>query len=70
MMRMMMNTGRIHVRRAVAGANLAMATTIMMARVRRTRRALSKGPGKRWDQRTGRGKVSGRAKETVKGKVL
>jgi len=42
----MMRTGRISARRAVDGAVLAMTMTMMTARVRRTRRALRKGPGR------------------------
>jgi len=51
----MMRTGRIPVRRAVGGAILAMAMTIIIARVRRTRRAVGKGPRKGSEQRTRRG---------------
>jgi hypothetical protein len=47
----MMTTGRIPVRRAVEGAVLAMAMTMMTARVRRTRKAMGKGGGKGRDQR-------------------
>jgi len=76
----MMTTGRIPVRRAVEGAVLAMAMTMTTARVRRTCRAVRKGPGKGREQRmgsgkgrqlrTGRGKGRGMGRETVKGKVL
>jgi hypothetical protein len=68
----MMRTGRIPERRAVEGAILAMAMTMKMARLRRTRRAVRKGPGKGRDQRTGRGnrKGRGRGRGRVKGKVL
>jgi hypothetical protein len=57
-----------------------MATTMMSARVRRSRRAVGKGPGKGREQRMGRGKGrrlrtesgkgQGRGRDTVKGKVL
>jgi len=43
-------------RRAVEGAVLTMAMTMMMARVRRTPRAVRKGLGKGRDQRMGQGK--------------
>jgi len=43
---MMVSTGRIPERRAVEGAVLAMAMTMMTARVKRTRRAVRKEPGK------------------------
>jgi len=74
----MMTTGRIPERRAVEGAILAMAMTMTTARVRRTHRAVRKGPGKGRVQRMGRGKGRGRqprkgrgrGMETVKGKVL
>jgi hypothetical protein len=61
-----MTPERIPVRRAVEGAILAIEMPMMTARVRRTRRALRKGPGKGRKQRTGRGK----GRETVNGKVL
>jgi hypothetical protein len=67
---MMMRTGRVPERRAVDGAVLAMTKTMTTARVRRTRRAVRKGPGKGREQRMGRGKGRGRGRETVKGKVL
>ena len=67
---MMMRTGQIPERRAVDGAVLAMKMTMMTARVRRTRRAVRKGPGKGREQRMGRGKGRGTERETVKGKVL
>jgi len=41
-----------------------------MARVRRTHRAVKKGPGKGREQMTGRGNGTGRGRETVKGNVL
>ena len=76
----MMRTAQIPECRGVDGVALAIAMTITMARVRRTRRVVSKGPGKGREQmmgrgkgrrlRTGRGKGSGRGRETVKGKVL
>ena len=74
----MMRTGGISERRAVEGAVLTMAMTMTTARVRRTRRAVRKGPGKGREQRMGRGKGRGRqsrkgrgrGRETVKGKVL
>jgi hypothetical protein len=67
---MMMRTGRIPERRAVDGAVLTMTMTMATARVRRTCRAVRKGPGKGREQRMGRGKRRGRGRETVKGKVL
>jgi len=66
----MMTIGRIPVRRAVERAVLAMAMTMMMERVKRTRRALRKGPGQGREQKPGRGKGRGRGREMVKGKVL
>jgi hypothetical protein len=39
-------------------------------RLRRTRRAVRKGPGKGREQRMGWGKGRGRGREMVKGKVL
>jgi len=60
----------------VEGVVLAMAMTMMTARVRRTRRAVRKEPGKGRVQRMGRGKGrgrqrrKGRVRETVKRKVL
>jgi len=76
----MMTTGQIPERRAVEGAILVIAMTITTARVKRTRRAVRKGPGKGREQRMGRGnerrlrmgrgKGRGRGRETVKGKVL
>jgi len=65
-MMIMMRTGRIWEHQAVEGAVLAMAMTMTMARVRRTRRAVRKGPGKRREQQTGM--EIGR--ETIKSKVL
>jgi hypothetical protein len=53
---MMMRTGRIPDGLAVEGAVLAMAMTMTTASVRRTRRAVSKEPGKGRVQRMGRGK--------------
>jgi hypothetical protein len=77
---LMMSTGQILERRAVEGAVLAMAMTMTIARVRRTRRVVRKGLGKRRERwmrrgkgrqlRTGRGKERGSGRETVKGKVL
>jgi hypothetical protein len=67
---MMMTTGLIPVRQAVEGAVLARAITMTTARVRRTCRALRKGPGKGREQTTGRGKGRGRGRETVERKVL
>jgi hypothetical protein len=73
---MMMRTERIPEHRAVESAVLAMAMTITMARVRRTRRALRKEPGKRREQRMRRGKGNAmgrgrrRGRGEVKGKVL
>jgi len=61
-----MKRWRIPVRQAVAGAVLALAMTITMARVRRTCRTVRKGPGIGREQRMGR--VRGRA--MVKGKEL
>jgi len=60
------------------GAVLAMAMTMATARVSRTHRAVTKGPGKARVQRMGRGtgrgrqrrKRRGRRRETVKGKIL
>jgi hypothetical protein len=52
------------------GAIFAMAKTMTMARIRRTRREVREGPGKGREQRMGRGKGRGRGRETVKGKVL
>jgi len=48
----MMRTGRITERHVVEGAVLAMAMTMTMAMVRRTCRAVRKGPGKGREQRT------------------
>jgi hypothetical protein len=64
---MMMRTGRIPERRAVEGADLAMALTMNIARVRRTRRAVRNVAGKGTEQRTGRG--NGRGNGTGKGIV-
>jgi len=66
----MMRTGQIPERRAVDGAVLAIKMRMMTARVRRTRRAVRKGPGKGRELRMGRGNGRGRGRETVKGKVL
>ena len=66
----MMRTAQIPERRGVDGVALAIAMTITMARVRRTRRVVSKGPGKGREHRTVRRKGRGRGRETVKGKVL
>jgi hypothetical protein len=66
----MLRTGRIPERRAVDGAVLAMTMTMMTASVRRTPRAVRKGPGKGREQRMARGKGRGRGRETVKGQVL
>jgi len=72
----MLTTGQIPERRAVEGAVLTMAMTMMTARVRRTRREVRKGPGKGRVHRMGRGKGrgrqpwKGRGRETVKGNVL
>jgi hypothetical protein len=52
------------------GAILAMAKSMTMARMRRTRREVRQGPRKGREQRTGRGKGRGKGRETVKGKVL
>jgi hypothetical protein len=76
MRKMMMRTGLFLERREVEGAVLVIAMTITTARVRRTHRAGRKGPGKRREQRMGRGKVrgmgrgKGRGREMGKGKVL
>ena len=73
---MMMRTARIPEGRAAEGAVLAMAMTMMTPRVRRTRRAVRKKPGKGRVQRMGWGKGSGRQqrkgrrREMVKGQVL
>jgi hypothetical protein len=75
---MMMTTGRIPECRAAEGAVLAMAMTFRTARVRRTHRAVGKGPGKGRVQRIARGQGRGRqqrkgrgsGREMVKGKVL
>jgi hypothetical protein len=69
---MMMRTEQIPECRTVEGAVLAMAMTITIVRVRRTPRAVRKGPGKRSEQRTerGKGKGRGRGRKMVKGKVL
>jgi hypothetical protein len=77
---MMMTSGLIQLRRAVEGAVLATVMAMMTLRVRRTCRAVRKGPGKGRKQRmergkgrrlrTGSGKGRGRGSETVKGKVL
>ena len=49
---MMMRTGQIPEHLTVEGAVLAMAMTMTMERVRRTRREVRKGPGKGRKQRT------------------
>jgi len=74
---MMMGTWWLPQRWALNRPLLVMVT---MARVRRTRRAVRKGPGNVWKQRmrrgqgkllrTGRGKGSGWGRETVKWNVL
>jgi len=70
-MRMMvMRTGGIPERGVVEGAVLEMPMTVRMARVRRTRREVRKGPGKGREQRTGMVKGTGRGRETVKGKAF
>jgi len=66
----MMRTERIPEGRVVERAVLAVAITMTMARVRRTRRAVRTGPGKVREQRSGRGNERGRGRETVKGKIL
>jgi len=74
----MMTTGGIPGRRAVEGVVLAMANKMTTGRVRRTHRAVRKGPGKgrvqRMGQRKRRGrqprKGRGRGMDMVKGKVL
>jgi len=66
----MMRTRRILERRAVEKAILVMAMTMRMVRVRRTVRAVRKGPGMGREQRTGRGKGRGMGRETVNAKVL
>jgi hypothetical protein len=63
-------TGRIPECVAVDGAVLAMTMIMTTATVRRTHRAVRKGPGKGREHRMGRGKERGRGRETVKGKVL
>jgi len=52
----MMRTARIPEGRAVNGAILALAMKMTMVRVRRTRRAVRKRPGKGREQWMGRGK--------------
>jgi len=64
----MMKTGRISERRAVEGAILAMAMKMMTVRVKKTRRAVRKGPGKGRAQRMGRGKGWGRGRQWRKGR--
>jgi hypothetical protein len=64
----MMRTERIPECGAAEGAVQAMSMTMTVARVRRTRRAVRKGPAKGWKQRTGRIKETER--ETERGKVL
>ena len=75
-----MTTGLIPVRRAVEEAVLVMAMTVTTTRVRRTHRAVRKGPGMGREERMGRGtgrrlrtgrrRERGSGKETVKGNVL
>jgi hypothetical protein len=65
-----MRTWRIPQRQAGEGAVLAMAMTTKMARVKRTRREVRHGLAKGREQRTGRGKGSGRGREMVTGMVL
>ena len=52
------------------GAILAMARTMMTARVRRTRRAVSKAPGKGREHRMGKGKGKGKGKGNSKWKNI
>ena len=65
-----MRTWQMPVGREVEGAVLAIAMTMTMAKVRRTRRVVSKCLQKGREQRTGRGQGRGRGTETVKGKEL
>jgi len=76
----MTKSGLMLERRVVEEAILAMEITMTTARVRRTLRAVGKGPGKGREQRIGRGKgrgrgrqwtkARGRGRETLKGKAL
>jgi len=74
----MTTTGQIPEPRAMEGAVVAMATTMTTVRVRRTRRAVTKGTGKARVQKMGRGKGwgrqrrkrRGRGSERVIGKIL
>jgi hypothetical protein len=59
---MMMTTGQIPERRVVEAAVLAMTTTMTLARLMRTRRVVTNGPGKPREQRAGRGKGKGNGK--------
>jgi hypothetical protein len=65
-----MRSGQIPECLAVEGAALAMAMTMVMARVRGTHRAVRKGLGKGREQRMGSRKGRGKCREIVKGKVL
>ena len=56
----MMKTGRILARQAVERAILAIAMALMTARARRTHKAVRQGPGKRREQRMGRGQGRGK----------
>jgi hypothetical protein len=62
---MTMTTGQILVGGVVEAAVLAMAISMTTTRVRRTRRALTMGPGNGIEKRTGSGKGRGSVKETV-----
>jgi len=80
--RIMTRTGLIPQHQAVEEADLTMAMKMPMARLRSTSRVVRTGPGKRGEQRMGRGKGrgqgrgrgrlwrKGRGREMVKGKVL
>jgi len=65
----MMRTGRIPKRRAVEGAVLVMAMSMMTARVRRACRAVRKEQGKGKGTKDGKGKGKGKATEEGKGKA-
>ena len=52
---MMMRTGRISEHRAVEGAALAIAITMLKVRVMRTRRVVRYEPGEEQERRVGRG---------------
>jgi hypothetical protein len=69
---MIMRTGRIPEHRAVEPAVLALAMTLTMARVRRTRSGVRQGPEKGMEHSTGRDKRKrkGRGSKTINGKVL